>query len=190
MTLTKLMLGGLLSTPKVKASADLLSGRTALCSRRGTLLRVSCSRRYKNKKLLSNSFIRPSISFMASLPLCLCHLLKATQVSTVTLTINFQCMIWAVGHIWAAAMTWLEANIPFLLLIFASVLNNFCKSMPQTPLHTLNASHCSGEGSGTYSSACIRVVCNKAVDIRKSGRDVNRKLGVAHGKLLLGIALP
>lgn len=68
-------------------------------------------------------------------------------------------------------------------------LKNFCRCVPQTPLRTRSASHHSG-GGVRYWSGCVRAVYNKGVDLHRSGRDVNRKLGVAHGKLLLGIALP
>lgn len=129
---------------------------------------------------------------MASLPLCLNHLLKTIQLSTVTLTINFQSVIWDVGHILAAAMTWPEANIlqSILATHLCVSLKQLLQMYAKTPMHTLIASHCSGEGSGTYCSGCISVVYNKDIDIHKSDRDVKRKLGMAHEKLLLGIALP
>lgn len=105
---------------------------------------------------------------MAALPLCLNHLLKVIQLSTVTLTINFQHMIWDVECIQATEMTWLGASISFLLPHPFLVLT-------QTPLHTLTAFHCSNEGFGTCCSLCIRIVYNKEVDIHKSGRESHRK---------------
>lgn len=74
-------------------------------------------------------------------------------------------------------------------ILVAHLFLSLKNCVPQTPLRTRSASHHSG-GGVRYCSGCVRAVYNKGVDIHRSGRDVNRKLGVAHGKLLLGIALP